>query len=274
LAPEKEAAMKGALLKFCGGIAVLAVIVIVGARQAGTPPLSRGAALQAEPATQSDSIMEELPSVCDPVGGQSSSANGRQPISPSVGANFTVRVTDEDGKVSDVDDFSAVYEPAEWVSPRPQTNRLALSLVLQTTTGSERLIEVPFAEIKRIDFEPAYSDPEATGSVPAWYPVRITKLDGSLLVVARGPRCVICDAAGRAVESIPLSDELRVYDRSNGYAERGYVFRAGSQSGVTAVGLYRVATPLLLTGFTGRRAGESFYIRYGPTNNVRSIELQ
>jgi hypothetical protein len=175
--------------------------------------------------------------------------------SPTARTDFTAKVTNEDGTVSQVDNLTAVYEPAEWVEPRPQTSRQALSFVLQTANGSERLIEIPFAEIKRIDFEAVYYDPKATGYVPGWYPVRITRHNGSLLIVARGAQCVICDATGGIVESIPLSDEHRVYDRSKGYAERGYVFQHGSLSGVTGIGLNAVAKPLLMTGFTGRQSG-------------------
>ena len=188
--------------------------------------------------------------------------------------DFTAKVVNEDGTVSLVDSLTAVYKPAEWVEPRPQYNYQALSLVLQTATGSERLIEIPFAEIKRIDFEAPYTDPKATGSVPVWDPIQITKYDGSLIIVAQGAKCIIYDAAGRVVESIPLSDEHVVYDRSHGYGERGYVFKKGSLSGVTGIGGSSVSKSLLLTGFAGRQAGKPFYIMYGPANHVRSIEFQ
>jgi hypothetical protein len=189
------------------------------------------------------------------------------------GTKFSAKVTDEDGTVFQVNDLNAVYEPAEWVDPRPQTKRPVLSLVLQNANGKERLIEIPFAEIKRIDFEETYSDPKLTGSVPIWYPVRIAKHDGSYLLIARGPKCDIHDAAGRIVESIPLSDERKVYDRSNGYAGRGYVFRSGSQSGVTGIGLSNVSKPILLKGFAGYQAGKSFYIQYKTGISVKSIEF-
>ncbi len=194
--------------------------------------------------------------------------------SPSTRTDFTAKVVNENGTVSLVDSLTAVYKPAEWVEPRPQNNYQALSLVLQTATGSERLIEIPFAKIKRIDFEAPYTDPKATGSVPGWYPIQITKYDGSLILVARGAKCIIYDAAGRVVESVPLSDERVIYDRSNGYAKRGYVFKMGSLSGVTGIGGSSVSKSLLLTGFAGRQAGKPFYIMYGPANHVRSIEFQ
>lgn len=184
-----------------------------------------------------------------------------------------VTATDEDGNVYRVEGFTEVYEPAEWIHP-PQTNAETLLLVLRTATGSEREMEFPFADMKRIDFDPAYTDPKATGSVPAWYPVRIARRDGSLVTLGRGPRCVVTDASGRTVELIPLSDERRVYDRQSGYAERGYVFRYGSLSGVTGIGGSPVSKPALLTGFAGSQAGKPFHITYGPANRVRSVEFE